>query len=317
MKIVFLDQDTVVLNGDVDLSGLESLGEYEAHELAPADDPVPCSTHAEVVIVNKVRMTRERIEKLPDLKLIGVAATGYDNVDIEAARERGIHVTNVAGYARDSVVQHVFSMILGFATRIHDYRQDVRAGEWQKSKSFHLLKYETFELHGRTLGVVGFGSIGRGVVEIAEAFHMKVMVHDAVDISSTGYKNYSLDEVLMQSDFVSVNCPLTEQTRNLIDARSFEKMKSTAFLINTARGGIVNEEDLAVALNRGLIAGAGVDTLSKEPPGGGNPLLGKMKNLIITPHCAWSTRESRQRLMDALVQKVEQYRRGDYEGFIV
>ena len=299
MKIVFLDEDTVVLNGDVDLSRVKSLGTYE------------------VVIVNKVRMTRERIEKLPKLKLICEAATGYDNVDIEAAKEHGIHVTNVAGYAKTAVVQHVFAMILSFATKIYSYYQDVLAGEWQKSKVFDLLTYETFELVGKTLGIIGFGSIGQGIARIAESFGMKVMAHDVVDISSTGYKNHDLDTVFKESDILSVMCPLTDQTRNLIDAEALRKMKTTAILINTARGGIVNEQDLADALNSGIIAGAGVDTLSREPPKNGNPLLGDVKNLIMTPHSAWSTRDTRQRLMDMVVKKIEQYRKGNFKGFIV
>ena len=181
MKIVFLDEDTVVLNDDVDLGGVKALGEYKAHELAPTDDPLPYCRDAEIIIVNKVRITRERIEKLPKLKLICEAATGYDNVDIEAAREHGIHVTNVAGYAKTAVVQHVFAMILSFATKIYSYYKDVLAGEWQKSKVFDLLRYETFELVGRTLGIIGFGSIGRGIANIAESFGMKVIVHDVVD----------------------------------------------------------------------------------------------------------------------------------------
>jgi glycerate dehydrogenase len=316
MKIVFLDEDTVVLNGDVDMSGVQSLGEYAAYELGPDDDPLPLCDDAEIIIVNKVKLTRKRIEILPKLKLICEAATGYDNIDIEAARERGIHVANVAGYAKTAVVQHVFAMILSFATRIHSYHRDVLAGEWQKSKTFDLLKYRTFELVGRTLGIIGFGSIGQGIAKVAEAFGMKVMVHDVVDIGSTGYDNHRLEEVLNQSDVVSVMCPLTEQTRNLIDAQALRKMKPSAILINTARGGIVNEQDLADALNSGVLAAAGVDTLSKEPPRDGNPLLGKVKNLIITPHSAWSTRDARQRLMDIVVKKIEQYRAGDFEGFI-
>jgi glycerate dehydrogenase len=317
MKIVFLDEDTVVLNGDVDLSGVKALGEYSAYELAPTDDPLPCCRDAEIIIVNKVRMTRERIEALPELKLICEAATGYDNIDLEAARERGVHVSNVAGYAKTAVVQHVFAMILSFATKIYSYYGDVLAGEWQRSKTFDLLKYNSFELAGMNLGIIGFGSIGSGIAKIAEAFGMEVLVHDVVDLSASGYKNISLDELLRQSDILSVMCPLTEKTRNLIDAAALSKMKKTAILINTARGGIVNEQDLADALNNGVIAGAGVDTLSKEPPKGGNPLLGEVQNLIITPHSAWSTKDARQRLMDAVVQKIEQYRAGNFEGFIV
>jgi glycerate dehydrogenase len=317
MNIVFLDEDTVVLKGDVDLSGLRGLGEYAAYELAPGDDPLPFCGDAEVIIVNKVRLTRERMEKLPNLKLICEAATGYDNIDIGAARELGIRVSNVAGYAKTAVVQHVFAMILSFTTKIFEYNRDVRAGEWQKSKTFDLLKYHTFELSGLILGIIGFGSIGRGIAGVGEAFGMEVMVHDVVDIESTGYTNFGLDEVLTRADVVSIMCPLTDQTRNLINAKALKRMKPSAILINTARGGIVNEQDLADALNQGVIAGAGVDTLSKEPPKDGNPLLGEVKNLLLTPHSAWSTRNARQRLMDIVKEKIERYRVGDFEGFIV
>jgi glycerate dehydrogenase len=317
MNIVFLDEDTVVLEGDIDLGGVKALGDYRAYELAPIDDPLPFCGDAEVVIVNKVRMTRERLQGLPKLKIICQAATGYDNVDIKAAKDLGIRVTNVADYARTAVIQHVFAMILAFAQRIHDYSRDVQAGEWQKSKTFDLLKYHTFELTGKVLGIVGFGSIGRGIAKIAEAFGMEVVVYDVVDVSATGYRNHTIEEVLLRSDVVSVMCPLTDKTRNLINMDALKKMKRTAILVNTARGGIVNEQDLADALNRGIIAGAGVDTLSKEPPSGGNPLLGKVRNLILTPHSAWSTREARQRLMDIVVAKIKQYKTGDFQGFIV
>ena len=317
MNIVFLDSDTVILNNDIDFSQLKALGDYKDYELSPNDDPVPYCKDAEVIIVNKVKMTRKRIEQLPNLKLICEAATGYDNINIKAAKDNDIHVANVSGYAKTAVVQHVFAMILSFATKIYSYYNDVRKGEWQKSKTFDLLKYYTFELAGKTLGIIGFGSIGKGIAKIAEAFSMKVMVNDVVDISGTDYKNYTLDEVLKQADIVSIMCPFTEQTKNLINAEALRKMKKTAILINTARGGIVNEYDLVKALNSGEIAGAAVDTLSKEPPTDGNPLLGEVKNLIVTPHSAWSTRETRQKLIDKVVEKIRNYIDGNFDGFIV
>jgi glycerate dehydrogenase len=317
LKIVFLDEDTVVLNGDVDLSRVKALGQYEACMLSPSDDPAPSCYNADVVIVNKVRMSRNAIEQLPSLRLICEAATGYDNIDLQAARERGVHVSNVAGYATKSVVQHVFAMVLCFSNRILSYHHDVQRGEWQKSKMFGLLTYPTFELAGKTFGVIGFGAIGREAAGIAEAFSMQVMAHDIVDLSDTGYKNHPLDEILAASDVVSVHCPLTEHTRNLIDAGSLDKMKKTAILINTARGGIVNERDLYDALNSGRIAGAGVDTLSMEPPVDGNPLLGEVKNLIITPHSAWSAWDARQRLMDMVAERIECFKNGSRDGLIV
>jgi glycerate dehydrogenase len=317
MQIVFLDEDTVVLNEDIDLSRVQALGQYEACMLSPSDDPVPSCRNADVVIVNKVRMSRNAMEQLPSLRLICVAATGYDNIDLQAARERGVHVSNVTGYATKTVVQHVFAMLLNLSNRIQSYHHDVQRGEWQKSKMFGLLKYPTFELAGKTFGVIGFGAIGREAARIAEAFGMKVMAHDVVDLTDTGYENHSLDETLAASDVLSVHCPLTEHTRNLIDAGSLDKMKKTAILINAARGGIINERDLANALNSGSIAGAGVDTLSVEPPVDGNPLLGEVKNLIITPHSAWSARDARQRLMDMVVERIESFKNGSRDGLIV
>jgi glycerate dehydrogenase len=317
MNIVFLDEPTVILGDDIDLSGVKALGDYRAYALTPADDPLPYCGDAEVVIVNKVNLTRERLERLPKLRIVCLAATGYDNVDVEAAKEFGIRVTNAADYAKMAVIQHVFAMILAFAQRVHEYSRDVQEGEWQRSKTFDLLKHHTFELDGKVLGIIGFGSIGRGIAKVAEAFGMKVIVNDVVDVSASGYGNRSIDEVLTQSDVVSINCPLTDRTKNLIDMAALMKMKRTAILINTARGGIVNEQDLADALTEGLLAGAGVDTLSQEPPREGNPLLGQVKNLIITPHTAWTTREARQRLMDTVAEKIRLYRAGNLREFVV
>lgn len=317
MKIVFLDEHTVVLNRDIDLSRIRALGQYEGYSLLPSGNPVHFCSDAEVIIVNKVRINREHIDQLQKLELISVAATGYDNIDIQAATERNVHVSNVAGYASETVVQHVFAMVLCFSNRIMSYHDDVIRGEWQKSKMFGLLKYHTFELAGKTFGIIGFGAIGRKAAHIAEAFGMHVLAYDSSGLSGTKYKNQTLDEVLEESDVLSVHCPLTEKTRNLIDAGSLRRMKKTSILINTARGGIVNEKDLADALNRGEIAGAGVDTLSVEPPVEGNPLLGDVKNLIITPHSAWTARDARQRLMNLVADRIESFRAGNREGLIV
>jgi glycerate dehydrogenase len=264
-----------------------------------------------------VGINGKHIDLLPELELICEAATGYDNIDLQGARERGVHVSNVAGYATDTVVQHVFAMVLCFTNRSLSYHDEVMRGEWQKSKMFCLLKYHTFELAGKTFGVIGLGTIGRKAAHVAETFGMRVMAHDIADMSGTGYENHTLDEVIEASDVLSVHCPLTDKTRNLIDAGFLRSMKKTALLINTARGGIVNENDLAEALNRGEIAGAGVDTLSVEPPVDGNPLLGEVKNLIITPHSAWSARDARQRLMNMVAERIESFREGNREGLIV
>jgi len=316
LRIVFLDENTVMLDDDIDLSEIKKLGNYEGYSLLPDDDPVPYCKEAEVVILNKVKIGEKHFKQLPLLRLICEAATGYDNIDIEGARKHGIHVANVAGYATNSVVQLIFSMILAFSQKLFEYNQEVKSGEWQRSKTFGILKYHTFELAGKTIGIIGFGNIGRKVAGVAESFGMKVMPYDVKELDESGYRNYSLDEIVSRADVVVVTCPLTEKTRNLIDMGVLKKMKNSAILINTARGGIVNEKDLAEALNRGIIAGAGVDTLSKEPPVDGNPLLEDVKNLIITPHCAWATVEARQRLMNGVAENIRKYLRGETSGFI-
>ncbi len=207
MRIVFLEENTVVLNGDIDLDGLRLLGSYRGLSLDPRDDPVPHCGDAEVLIVNKMKMTAGRIQALPGLRLICVAATGYDNVDLEAAGSRGVRVANVQGYAGRSVAQHLFAMILGFATQVPDYARDVRRGDWGSSDTFHLLRYPSFELAGRVIGIVGFGAIGRNVARIAEGFGMRVLVHDVADLSVTGYRSCALEELLAESDIVTLHCP--------------------------------------------------------------------------------------------------------------
>lgn len=319
MKIVFLESHLVTLNNDIDYSKLHYLGDYAQYELSLDDDPIPYAKGAEIVIVHKIVMSRERIKALlPELKLLCEAATGYNNIDIEAAKDFGVHVTNVPEYAKYSVTQQVFAYMLEFATKWREYDLDVKRGLWHKSKTFDLLSYPTFELYQKKIGIIGFGSIGQQIARVAEAFRMQVMAYDVVDVSKTGYRNYTLDEVLSQSDFIIVQCPLTDSTRNLIDKNAFNKMKRTAILINASRGGIVNEEDLAEALNTGRIAGAAVDVLSKEPPEGGNVLLdSEVKNLIVTPHTAWSTVESRQRLVDKIADDIKAFLEGKLTDFIV
>lgn len=258
-------------------------------------------------------MTRERIKALlPELKLICEVATGYNNLDIKAAKNFGIRVTNVAEYAKYSVSQQIFSYILNFATKITDYNEDVRRGLWEKSNTFDLLNYQTFELYRKKIGIIGFGIIGQEVARIAEAFRMEVLPYDIVDISETGYKNFSIDQILSTSDFIVLQCPLFDSTRNLIDNNAFAKMKKNAIFINASRGGLVDEIALVEALKSNSIAGAAVDVLTNEPPKEGNILLkSELDNLIITPHSAWSTLEARQRLIDKVACDIGAYLNGE------
>lgn len=308
MKIVFLDESTITL-GDIDFSSLKSLGEYESYENSTEEEAIKRSADADCIITNKVPIGLDAVRALKKLRLVTVIATGYNVVDLKAAKDHGLTVCNVPGYAADTVPQHAFALILNLATKAYRYHNDVMNGEWGMSGSFTLLRYPTFELAGKTIGIIGFGVIGRGVARIADAFGMRVLAHDASEIRHEKYRNSPLDTLLQESDVVTIHSPLTDQTRNMIDPRALSMMKKCAILINTARGGIVNEQALAEALNSESIAGAGVDVLTVEPPRDGNPLL-SAKNIIITPHSAWSTREARQRLVDETAGNIRAFFKG-------
>ena len=304
MQIVFLDKATITLNGDIDFSCLRALGTYKGFDTCTEDEAVAKANTADVIITNKVPITRQVLAALDNLKLIAVIATGYNNIDLEAARRQNIVVCNVRGYAINSVPQHTFALILNLATKVHLYNADVHAGKWQGASGFTLLSYPTFELSGKTIGIIGFGTIGREVAKIAKAFGMKILAHSASGVKDAIYPQTDLDT--LQSDIVTIHCPLTPQSSNLIEAAAIAKMKETAFLINTARGGIINEQALADALNSGRIAGAATDVLTVEPPKDGNVLL-NARNLIITAHSAWSTLESRQRLVNETANNIKAF----------
>lgn len=315
MKIIFLDESTITM-GDIDFSPLRTLGEYTGYPNSGEDETVGRAALAEIVIANKAPLTRRVIQNLKKLRLIAVIATGYNNVDLESAKTERVKVCNVPGYAANSVPQHVFALILNLATRAYLYDRDVKSGKWRNAAFFTLLTYPTFELSGKTIGIIGFGTIGRAVAGIAETFEMKVLAFSAHGIKDNTYPNTALDTIFRESDIISVHCPLTEETRNLINAAAFAGMKKTAFLINTARGGIVDENALADALNTGKIAGAGVDVLTEEPPKKGNVLI-DAKNIIITPHSAWSTVEARQKLVDETALNIRAFIDGQQRNIVV
>jgi len=308
MNIVVLDG--YALNpGDLSWSSLEALGPCTIHDRTPAADVAARAVSAEIVLTNKAAITREVMEQLPRLRYIGVLATGYDIVDAAAARRRGIPVCNVPDYATPSVVQMVFAHLLNLTLRVADHGRGVAEGRWSRCPDFAYWDFPLVELAGLTLGVVGFGRIGRAVARAALAFGMDVLAYDPAVIDSTGVRSVDLDELLRQSDVVSLHCPLTPDTRHLIDAERLSAMKPTAYLINTGRGPLIDERALAEALRSGSIAGAGLDVLSVEPPPADHPLL-TAPNCCITPHIAWATRAARQRLLDAAVANV----RGFLEG---
>jgi glycerate dehydrogenase len=311
MKIVVLDG--YVLNpGDLSWNELKELGDVVVYDRTPIDKILERASGAEILITNKTPLTKNTIENLPALKYIGVLATGYNVVDVTAAMEKGIPVTNVPGYGTKAVAQAVFALLLELCNHVQNHSDAVKNGEWSSSKDFCFWNYPLAELSGKTMGIIGFGSIGKQVAEIASAFDMKVLVYSRTKTGENHRQNFTwveLEELLKQSDVVSLHCPLFPETEGIINKQSLKLMKSTAFLINTSRGPLVVEEELAQALNEGAIAGAAIDVMSKEPPEIDNPLF-KAKNCIITPHIAWATKEARERLMNIAVDNVKSYING-------
>tara|TARA_R100001460_G_scaffold52642_5_gene91544 strand:- start:24 stop:977 length:954 start_codon:yes stop_codon:yes gene_type:complete len=301
MKAVFLDADT--LGNDVDLSPIEAVtGEMVKHPRTSPEQVQERIRGFDTVLVNKVVLSREHFEACPELKTVAVVATGLNNIDKDAAKDHSVTVMNVTNYGRSTVAQHTMALILALATRLVDYDKDVRAGRWGQSSMFCLMDHPIMELEGRTLGVVGYGDLGQGVVERAKAFGMNIVLGARPGQATgevDGYPRIPLDELLPKVDVLSLHCLLTDDTRNMIGARELKMMKKEALLINTSRGGLVDEQALADALRAGTIGGAGFDVLTEEPPRNGNALLADdIPNLIVTPHSAWASREARQRIVD-------------------
>jgi glycerate dehydrogenase len=305
---VFLDRDSLDRN-DLDFSGLDRV--LPNWRYYPSTTPAEVAARieeAEVVISNKVVLDAAAIHQAPRLKLIGVAATGVNHVDLDAAAAQGIIVCNCRGYGTAAVVQHVFALLLALYTRWPDYQQAVRDGRWQHASQFCLLDFPIRELAGKTLGIIGYGELGQGVARVAEALGMRVLVAQRPGTVDAIEERVPLPVLLPQVDVLSLHCPLTPETRGLIGAWELALMRRDAILINTARGGLVDEALLADALRRGALGGAVVDVLSLEPPVNGNPLLASdIPNLIVTPHCAWGSRESRQRLVGQLAENIESW----------
>ena len=320
---VFLDRDTVD-HGDMDLSVLEAqLPEWHFYGITSATELHQRIANASVIISNKVILDDAALAAAPNLRLICIAATGTNSVDLEAATRHGIAVCNVRGYATPSVVQHTFAVMLSLSIRLGKYRRAVMRGEWQQSPHFSMLDYPIHELAGKTLGIVGYGELGKSVAKVAEAFGMQVLISQraggnhqndsSTDSVQTGVECHRLPlhTLLPLVDVLSLHCPLTSETRNLISEKELALMKPTALLINTARGGIVDEVALADTLRDHRLGGAAVDVLTTEPPRGGNPLLADdIPNLIITPHIAWASVEARQRLLEQIGHNIAAFLNG-------
>lgn len=311
MKIVVLDG--YGLNpGDLSWKGMEALGELVVYDRTSPSEVMERSANAEVLITNKTVITAEHMAALPQLKYIGVLATGYNVVDIDEARHRRIVVTNIPAYSTASVAQMVFAHVLNITQRVGYYANENAKGRWTNSIDFCYWDTNLIELEGKKMGIVGLGNIGQATARIAQAFGMEILVFTSKEQSALpeGMKKVTLDELFAQSDVVSLHCPLTPDTKEMVNAARLRTMKPSAILINTGRGPLVNEQDLADALNEGRIAAAGLDVLSVEPSVFGNPLF-NARNCFITPHIAWATKEARTRLMDIAVNNLKSYQEGN------
>lgn len=308
MKITVLDGYTEN-PGDLSWDWLETLGETSIYDCTPDGLIAERSAGCEIIITNKTPLRRETLEKLPELRYIGLLSTGYNVVDWEYCKEKVIPVCNIPTYSTSAVAQLTFALILEHTNHVALHSDSVMSGEWSNCKYFCYQKSPLAELDGKTLGIIGFGKIGKAVAVIARAFGMKVLAHTNHPAPFDGVEFVATDELLAESDFVTLHCPLTPQTEGMVNAEFISKMKSSAVLINTSRGQVIDEQALADALNSGRLAGAGLDVLSAEPPKADNPLLGA-RNCLITPHIAWAGYETRSRLMDICRRNVEAYLSG-------
>lgn len=312
MKIVVLDGYT--LNpGDLNWDGLKKFGEVVIYDRTPADKVVERASGAEIIFTNKTTLGEHVLNQLTSLKFIGVLATGYNIVNTEVAKTRGVIVANVPGYGTTSVVQMTFALLLELCLHVQRHSDTVMEGKWARSADWCYWDFPLVELSGKTIGIIGFGRIGQQVGDVATAFGMNIIGNSRTQTDQSHRKNFkwaSVSELLRESDVVSIHAPLFPETKGLINKESLKLMKSSSFLLNTSRGPIIVDEDLADALNNDVIAGAGIDVLSMEPPSKDNPLF-KAKNCIITPHIAWATKEARARLMDTTVKNLAAFLEGN------
>ena len=295
MVICLIGTNTVSFSGDVDFSSLEKYGDLRLYPSLTAEETIARCSDADVLLVNKTDLSEKVIASLPRLKYIGLYSTGYNNVDLAACKKRGIVVSNTPDYSTDAVAQHAVALLLAGAGSLVDYVCSVERGDWQRCSGFSYYDYPMVEVKGKTLGIFGYGSIGKRVAEIGAALGMRVIVCTRTRRPGCPFPYVDKETLFSQSDFLSLHCPQTPETQGLIDARALAKMKRTAILINTARGGLIDESALAAALNENRIAGAYLDVVSEEPVRADNPLL-KAKNCRLTPHVAWQPLETRLRL---------------------
>ena len=308
LKAAFLDFAT--LGPGVDTAPLDALADVAYFTSTPLEQAAERLDGTDIAIVNKARIDADAIERSDQLKLIVLAATGSDNVDVQTAKKRGVGVANIRDYCTAAVVQHVFALVLGLTRRLADYQAAIYAGAWQSSETFALFDYPIQELTGKNLGIIGYGTLGRGVAELGHCIGMNILVgvRPGTPASATPDGRLSVEEVLRNADVVSLHCPLTDETRGLIGETQLSQMKDDALLINTARGALIDSRALVAALKAGKIGGAGIDVMEVEPPKGDEPLLEPgIPNLIVTPHIAWTARESRQRALDQVAENISDF----------
>ncbi|PIE40698.1 MAG: glycerate dehydrogenase [Gammaproteobacteria bacterium] len=317
MKAVFLD--ALSMGNDLDLATLEqSVEQICCYDHSSPQQVVERIGNADVVIVNKVVIDDNIMAQCPNLKLIAVTATGTNNIDLDAAKTRNIRVCNAIRYGRSALMQHNFALLLSLASNLFAYVEDVRSGKWQSAQQFCLMDHPIMELAGKTIGIIGYGDLGQGMAEMARAFDMKVLIAARPGTHPDSTDRVPLQTLLPQVDVLSIHCLLSPESKNLITKTELQQMKNSALLLNTARGGIVNETDLLTAVKEGVIAGAGIDVLSEEPPRNGNPLLDEaLPNLLVTPHCAWASREARQRILDITAASITGFGNGQLERWVV
>jgi glycerate dehydrogenase len=306
--MVVLDGGT--LNpGDLSWDQLNALGTVTVYEKTNAENVLANARNADILIVNKVKLTADILQALPQLKYIAITATGFDNVDIAFCRSKNIPVSNIKNYGSATVAQHVFALILALTNRVEQHHAAVNAGIWQKKAAFSFWNAPIIELSNKTIGIIGWGNIGQKVAKIANGFEMKVLFHSKTTHSSALAEWVELDDLITYSDFISLHTHLSSDNIEMVNSAFLNQMKPTAYLINTSRGKLVNEHDLAFALNNQWIAGAGLDVLSQEPPPNDHPLL-HLSNCIVTPHNAWASVEARQRMMHILNENIESFLKG-------
>ncbi len=316
MNIVVLD-GRALNPGDLSWAPLEAFGPCRIYEFTPAEAIVERSREAEVLLVNKVVLSKAVLDQLPNLKCICVTATGYNNIDLEEARKRGIPVCNAVGYSTESVAQHVFALLLALTNRVYLHHLSVEAGEWQRQPDFSYTLHTIPELSGQTFGIYGFGRIGQRVADLAQAFGMQVLAthkHPERD-ARPGVEFVDLETLFQRSDVISLHAPLSDANHEIVNRGLLQQMKPSAFLINTGRGGLIQEADLKHALQQGHLAGAGLDVLSTEPPSEGN-VLTTAPNCLITPHLAWATQAARQRLMEITLSNIRAYQAGKPQNVV-